>query len=269
MHFTLFLWQPHSILQGNWHHSPFVSLSPSSKISCCIYCNRDLWKCICFNLHMITQNLFVFPDSLSNYYLMDWRVIVNCHNGYHKVLIYLNEIINNTNKTSFRLLVNTKGLLRFIFILINNFYCIPTHCLWLLMLWPLRWIHPKAYLFLEGLGFQWLLTMVGSWSYTAGYDGIFCNYNHNYFSLFFILFYSCGNGRRNRKDSRWQSLGYDQPPEHIGCSAYYGGLWWSLSERHVDHGPHVYAHQFWNRVLVPQRFFHKLSNLIDSLLNNS
>lgn len=69
-----------------------------------------------------------------------------------------------------KLLVNTKGLLRFIFILINNFYCIPTHCLWLLMLWPLRWIHPKAYLFLEGLGFQWLLTMVGSWSYTAGYD---------------------------------------------------------------------------------------------------
>lgn len=70
-----------------------------------------------------------------------------------------------------KLLINIKGLLRFIFILINNAYCIPTHFLWLLTIWPIQWVHPKAYLFFEGLGFQWLLSMVAAWSYTAGYDG--------------------------------------------------------------------------------------------------
>lgn len=62
------------------------------------------------------------------------------------------------------------GLFRFLFIIVNNLYCIPTHCLWMLMLWPLQWVSPKTYLTLEGIGFQWLLSMVSAWSYTAGYN---------------------------------------------------------------------------------------------------
>lgn len=63
------------------------------------------------------------------------------------------------------------GLLRFLLIIVNNLYCIPTHFLWLLTVWPLQWFWPKAYLKLEGLGFQWLLSMVALWSYSAGYQG--------------------------------------------------------------------------------------------------
>ena len=73
--------------------------------------------------------------------------------------------------TSFRLSSKAWGLFRFLFIIVNNLYCIPTHCLWMLMLWPLQWVSPKTYLTLEGIGFQWLLSMVSAWSYTAGYNG--------------------------------------------------------------------------------------------------
>ncbi|KAI9560805.1 hypothetical protein GHT06_011757 [Daphnia sinensis] len=69
-----------------------------------------------------------------------------------------------------KLLMYIWGTIRFILIIVNNLYCIPTHCLWLLTLWPLKWFSPEIYLTLEGFGFQWLLSMVSAWSYTAGYD---------------------------------------------------------------------------------------------------
>nr|CAH0103276.1 unnamed protein product [Daphnia galeata] len=64
------------------------------------------------------------------------------------------------------------GSIRFFLIIVNNLYCIPTHCLWLITLLPLKWFLPQVYLTLEGFGFQWLLSMVSAWSYTAGYNVI-------------------------------------------------------------------------------------------------
>merc|ERR1712071_682800 len=68
-----------------------------------------------------------------------------------------------------KVLTYVKGFLRFWLIIINNLYCIPTHCLWMIFLWPLQWFSPKWYLTIESFGFQWLLGMVSSWSWTAGY----------------------------------------------------------------------------------------------------
>jgi len=63
-----------------------------------------------------------------------------------------------------------KCFVRFWLIVINNLYCIPTHCLWILLLWPLQWFSPKMFLTIEGYGFQWLLSMVSTWCWSAGYD---------------------------------------------------------------------------------------------------
>lgn len=167
---------------------------------------------------------------------MDWRVIVNCHNGYHK-------IVGEHQRTPT------------LYLHINKQLLLHTYSLLMALDALAITMDPSQSIFVPGR----------SWISMAPHHGGVLELHSR--------IWCCGNGRRNRKDSRWQSLGYDQPPEHIGCSAYYGGLWWSLSERHVDHGPHVYAHQFWNRVLVPQRFFHKLrqapSRTIASGLDNS
>jgi len=69
-----------------------------------------------------------------------------------------------------KLMYYIKGFVRFWLIIINNLYCIPTHCLWILTLWPLQWFSPKTYLTIEGYGFQWLLSMVSTWSWSAGYE---------------------------------------------------------------------------------------------------
>lgn len=79
------------------------------------------------------------------------------------------------------------GSIRFFLIIVNNLYCIPTHCLWLLTLSPLKWFLPKVYLTLEGFGFQWLLSMVSAWSYTAGYSGISLNLEHSLQLVFLTL----------------------------------------------------------------------------------
>lgn len=62
-----------------------------------------------------------------------------------------------------------KSIVRLCFILINNAYCIPTYVVWMLLLWPLRKIHPNWYWKIEGYMFHWLLAMVASWCDSAGY----------------------------------------------------------------------------------------------------
>ncbi|KAK7603207.1 hypothetical protein V9T40_003206 [Parthenolecanium corni] len=69
-----------------------------------------------------------------------------------------------------RLYVALKVVLRLIFVILNNIYCIPTYCVWMLMLLPFRKLYPSLYWKMEGLFFNWLLAMVTMWSWTAGYD---------------------------------------------------------------------------------------------------
>lgn len=69
----------------------------------------------------------------------------------------------------FRLYLCVRSCFRFILWTVNNFYCIPVHFCWLLVLQPLKWISESTYWLLEGVMFRWLLSMVALWSYSAGY----------------------------------------------------------------------------------------------------
>lgn len=55
------------------------------------------------------------------------------------------------------------------FVIINNIYCIPTYVLWMVLLFPIKFYQPKIYFRIEGLFFHWLLAMVSTWTWTAGY----------------------------------------------------------------------------------------------------
>ncbi|XP_026482018.1 acyl-CoA:lysophosphatidylglycerol acyltransferase 1-like [Ctenocephalides felis] len=63
-----------------------------------------------------------------------------------------------------------RALIRVIFIIVNNIYCIPTYAIWMFTLWPIKILYPDIYWRIEGLFFHWLLSMVAMWSYTAGYE---------------------------------------------------------------------------------------------------
>lgn len=63
-----------------------------------------------------------------------------------------------------------KGILRIIFVLLNNLYCIPTYCVWMVCFQPLRFYTPNMYWTIEGTFFHWLLSIVSMWSWSAGYD---------------------------------------------------------------------------------------------------
>lgn len=60
-------------------------------------------------------------------------------------------------------------ILRIIFVTLNNLYCIPTYTLWMILLRPLFYWKPEVYWFIEAKIFHWLLTIVASWSWSAGY----------------------------------------------------------------------------------------------------
>ena len=137
------------------------SFYPSSLLSLEIFPRKN--TCFCFYL----------AESIPPI-LMDWRAPVSSHDGCLHVWFQWSYLLSHTHNwlcLFFRLPKYAYGLLRFLLIIINNLYCIPTHCLWLLTLWPLQWFLPKVYLTLEGFGFQFLLSMVSAWSYTAGYEG--------------------------------------------------------------------------------------------------
>lgn len=69
-----------------------------------------------------------------------------------------------------RIYMYFKVVFRLVFVILNNAYCIPTYCIWMIMLLPLRMLYPSLYWRLEGLFFHWLLAMVSMWSWSAGYD---------------------------------------------------------------------------------------------------
>lgn len=64
-----------------------------------------------------------------------------------------------------------RGILRVIWVLANNLYCFPTHALWMLTLYPLQKCKPNIYWKIEGIIYHWMISMVGCWSWTAGYNG--------------------------------------------------------------------------------------------------
>ncbi|KAI4895800.1 hypothetical protein NFI96_004489 [Prochilodus magdalenae] len=64
-----------------------------------------------------------------------------------------------------------KALLRFTFMFINNCVAIPSYCLYLLVLQPLRIMDSQTFWYIEGVMFRWLLAMVSSWGWAAGYTG--------------------------------------------------------------------------------------------------
>ncbi|CAH1401574.1 unnamed protein product [Nezara viridula] len=63
-----------------------------------------------------------------------------------------------------------KIIARIIFVIVNNVYCIPTSCIWILFLQPVKFYKPDWYWKIEGTFFHWLLAMVSMWSWSAGYD---------------------------------------------------------------------------------------------------
>ncbi|XP_014216519.1 acyl-CoA:lysophosphatidylglycerol acyltransferase 1 [Copidosoma floridanum] len=63
-----------------------------------------------------------------------------------------------------------KCILRIIFVLLNNTYCIPTYLVWMIVLFPMKIYQPSWYWRIEGMFFHWLLAMVSMWTWSAGYD---------------------------------------------------------------------------------------------------
>lgn len=61
------------------------------------------------------------------------------------------------------------AVLRAVFVTVNNLYCIPTYVVWCSLFFPVYIFSPDVYWYYEGILFDWLLTMVAFWSYSAGY----------------------------------------------------------------------------------------------------
>ncbi|TKS76226.1 Acyl-CoA:lysophosphatidylglycerol acyltransferase 1 [Collichthys lucidus] len=76
------------------------------------------------------------------------------------------QLLDGAGKLGWVLL---KAVLRFVFMFINNCVAIPSYCLYLLLLQPLRIWDSSAFWHFEGVMFKWLLAMVSSWGWIAGY----------------------------------------------------------------------------------------------------
>lgn len=63
-----------------------------------------------------------------------------------------------------------RAILRLLFVILNNIYCIPTYLIWIFLLLPLRKLHPDTFYWIEGKLFHWLIANVAMWGYSAGYD---------------------------------------------------------------------------------------------------
>jgi len=61
-------------------------------------------------------------------------------------------------------------LVRILWIIANNLYTIPACLLWFALLSPLHLINPALFRQVEGKLFSWCLSMVASWTWTAGYQ---------------------------------------------------------------------------------------------------
>lgn len=64
-----------------------------------------------------------------------------------------------------------KALLRFAFMVANNLVAIPSYICYVILLQPLRVLDRKRFWCIEGIMYKWLLGMVASWGWHAGYTG--------------------------------------------------------------------------------------------------
>ncbi|NP_001128301.1 acyl-CoA:lysophosphatidylglycerol acyltransferase 1 isoform 1 [Mus musculus] len=62
-----------------------------------------------------------------------------------------------------------KALMRFAFMVANNLVAIPSYICYVIILQPLRVLDSKRFWYIEGLMYKWLLGMVASWGWYAGY----------------------------------------------------------------------------------------------------
>ncbi|KAI1897705.1 hypothetical protein AGOR_G00086030 [Albula goreensis] len=83
------------------------------------------------------------------------------HRGYRMA-----QLFEEARKLGWILL---KSLMRFVFMFINNCVAIPSYCLYLLLLQPLRIMDSRTFWHIEGVMFKWMLAMVSSWGWVAGY----------------------------------------------------------------------------------------------------
>lgn len=84
------------------------------------------------------------------------------------VCIRMAQLLDGARKLGWVLL---KSVLRFVFMFINNCVAIPSYCLYLLLLQPLRIWDSPTFWNIEGIMFKWMLAMVSSWGWVAGYTG--------------------------------------------------------------------------------------------------
>lgn len=84
------------------------------------------------------------------------------------VCIRMAQLLDGAGKLGWVLL---KSVLRFVFMFFNNCVAIPSYCLYLLLLQPLRIWDSSTFWHIEGVMFKWLLAMVSSWGWIAGYTG--------------------------------------------------------------------------------------------------
>ena len=82
--------------------------------------------------------------------------------------IRMAQLLDGASKLGWVLL---KSVLRFVFMFFNNCVAIPSYCLYLLLLQPLRIWDSSTFWYIEGVMFKWLLAMVSSWGWIAGYTG--------------------------------------------------------------------------------------------------
>jgi len=78
------------------------------------------------------------------------------------------QLLDGAGKLGWILLIS---VLRFVFMFFNNCVAIPSYCLYLLLLQPLRIWDSSTFWIIEGAMFKWLLAMVSSWGWIAGYTG--------------------------------------------------------------------------------------------------
>lgn len=76
------------------------------------------------------------------------------------------ELMDGARKLGWLLL---SCLVRFVFMFINNSVAIPSYCLYLVLLQPLRLWDSPTFWHIEGIMFKWMLAMVSSWGWVAGY----------------------------------------------------------------------------------------------------
>ncbi|KAL2770847.1 acyl-CoA:lysophosphatidylglycerol acyltransferase 1 isoform 2 [Daubentonia madagascariensis] len=62
-----------------------------------------------------------------------------------------------------------RALMRFAFMVANNLVAIPSYICYVIILQPLRVLDSKRFWYIEGIMYKWLLGMVASWGWYAGY----------------------------------------------------------------------------------------------------